>query len=497
MKKTALPGWVRDHDTKFLKRIRRFFKKARSSVFLLVLAFIFGRLNLAFAASQPNIIFLLTDDMGYGDVACYGGNFVPTPNIDEMAKEGTKFTQFYVAAPVCSPSRVGYLTGMFPARWRITNYLQTREGNRQSEQADFLDPSAPSYARQLKAAGYTTGHFGKWHMGGGRDVTNAPLFSAYGFDEHNSTWESPQPDPEITATNWIWSPFDHVKRYERTQYFVDKTLSFLDRHRDKPCFVDLWPDDVHTPWVPTKGDMGLRRRRFYQSMNNFKQVLAQYDVQVGRLFAGLKRLGLDSNTIVIFASDNGPIPTFGSTRTAGLRGAKDSLYEGGTREPFIVRWPGHVPAGRVDNKTVICGVDMLPMLCHLGGASLPEGKNLDGEDMSKAFFGNYVKRDKEIFWEYGRNETPAFGYPRETPLERSPNVAVRDGKWKLLVNADGTDVQLYNIDKDQDETTNVADKNPRITKRLKEEALKWRRSVPGPIESTARSDDDADPAPDS
>ena len=126
------------------------------------------------ADSRPNIIFLLTDDMGYGDVGCYGGEFVPTPNIDRLAKEGTKFTQFYVASPVCSPSRTGCLTGMYPARWRITNFLQTREGNRASEQADFLDPKAPSIARTFKAAGYATGHFGKWHMGGGRDVTNAP-----------------------------------------------------------------------------------------------------------------------------------------------------------------------------------------------------------------------------------------------------------------------------------------------------------------------------------
>jgi arylsulfatase A-like enzyme len=200
--------------------------------------------------------------------------------------------------------------------------------------------------------------------------------------------------------------------------------------------------------------------------------------------------------MVIFASDNGPLPTFGNTRTAGLRGAKDSLYEGGTREPLIVRWPGHVPAGRVDNSTVICGVDMLPMFCHLGSADLPMGQKLDGEDMSKAFFGHYVTREKPIFWEYGRNETEAFGYPKETPLQRSPNVAVRDGKWKLLINADGTDAQLYDIDKDQDETTNLADKYPRITNRLKQAALKWRRSVPGPIERTVESEDN-DCAPDS
>src|SRR5436190_10170588 len=129
----------------------------------------------AFAATEkPNIVFILTDDMGYGDVGCYGGKFVPTPNIDQLAKEGTKFTQFYVASPICSPSRTGFLTGMYPARWKIHSFLQTRAGNRDVGQVDFLDPKAPSIARTLKAAGYVTAHMGKWHMGGGRDVTNAP-----------------------------------------------------------------------------------------------------------------------------------------------------------------------------------------------------------------------------------------------------------------------------------------------------------------------------------
>ncbi|MGH7952513.1 MAG: sulfatase-like hydrolase/transferase [Limisphaerales bacterium] len=457
------------------RKIRRLTLNAQCSMWFLIFILVLCLPHAAFTAERPNIIFLLTDDMGYGDPGCYGGKFVPTPNIDRLAEEGTRFTQFYVAAPVCSPSRVGFLTGMFPARWRITNYLQTRAGNRASEQVDFLDPNAPSYARALKEAGYVTGHFGKWHMGGGRDVTNAPPFSAYGFDEHAGTWESPQPDPNITATNWIWSPFDKVKRWNRTGYFVDKTLDFLRRHKGQPCFVDLWPDDVHTPWVPQFSTRQKHPRPHYRSEANFKAVLAEYDKQVGRLLAGLKELGLDTNTILVFTSDNGPLPTFGA-RTGGLRGAKDSLYEGGTREPLIVRWPGHVPAGRVDNKTVMCGVDFFSMFCKLADAPLPKNEKFDGEDLSQSFFGHSVARKHPLFWEYGRNET--FGYPTETPNERSPNVAIRDGKWKLLVNADGSDVQLYNLDTDEKETTNVADKNPKITKRLMDAALKWRKSLP-------------------
>lgn len=431
----------------------------------------------AFAAAdtnRPNIVFLLTDDMGYGDVACYGGKFVPTPNIDRLAVEGTKFTQFYAAAPVCSPSRTGFLTGMYPGRWRITNFLQTRAGNRASEQADFLDPKAPSIARTLKQAGYVTAHFGKWHMGGGRDVTNAPPFSAYGFDEHASTYESPEPDPVITATNWIFSSKDKIKRWDRSAYFVDRTLDFLRRHKGEPCYVNLWPDDVHTPWVPAGTDIDKRRRENDESAPNFKAVLLEYDKQVGRLTAGLKELGIEKNTILIFSSDNGPLPTFRGSRAGGLRGSKDSLYEGGTRMPLIVRWPGHVPAGRVDNTSILHGVDFFPMFCKLAGVALPENEHFDGEDLSKAFLGTASVRQHPLFWEYGRN--PTFGYPRGR--NRSPNVAVREGKWKALVNADGTSVELYDIEADRNETQNVANENPEIAKRLTEAALQWRKSLP-------------------
>ena len=168
--------------------------------------------------ARPHVIFILADDMGLGDLGCYGGKQAPTPRLDRLASEGMRFTQFYSASPVCSPSRAGWMTGMFPARWRITNYLQTREGNRSSEQADFLDPKAPSIARQMKAAGYATGHFGKWHLGGGRDVADAPKISAYGFDENASTWESPEPHPDIEGGN---APAK-VKRRERTAFFVER-----------------------------------------------------------------------------------------------------------------------------------------------------------------------------------------------------------------------------------------------------------------------------------
>ena len=149
-----------------------------------------------------------------------------TPNIDRLAKEGIRFTHFYDDAPICSPSRASYITGMFPARWNFTTFLDTRAKNLDCEQADFLPTSAPALARVLKAAGYHTAHFGKWHLGGGRDVKHAPPFSAYGYDEHVGTYESPEPDPNITATNWIWSPEDKVKRWERTALFCGPRFGF-------------------------------------------------------------------------------------------------------------------------------------------------------------------------------------------------------------------------------------------------------------------------------
>jgi arylsulfatase A-like enzyme len=422
------------------------------------------------AAERPNVILILTDDMGLGDVGCYGGKLVPTPNIDRLASEGIRYTQYYSVSPICSASRAGIITSMFPARWRITSFLQTREGNRGCEQADFLDPKAPALPRAMKAAGYATAHFGKWHLGGGRDVTDAPKFAAYGYDENAGTYESPEPCPDITATNWIWSMQDKVKRWERTGFFVDKTLDFLKRHKGQPCFVNLWPDDVHTPWVPdenaTKGD----------TPKNLRPVLKEYDRQMGRLMEGLRQLGLESNTLVIFTSDNGPLPTFKGDRSGGFRGSKLSLYEGGIRMPFIVRWPGHAPAGKIDAQTVIAAVDLFPTICAITGAQLPSGAVSDGQNMAGAFTGTPLVRTGALFWEYGRN-AQFFKYPARVE-DRSPNVALREGRWKLLVNADGSGVELYDLASDPAETTNVAAKHADIAKRLADAALGWRKSLP-------------------
>ncbi len=427
-----------------------------------LLTLVVGRL--AQAEPAPHIVFILTDDLGPGDLGCYGGTIAATPNIDRLAKEGTRFTRYYSAAPICSPSRCGLLTGNFPARWSITSFLQTRAGNRECEQADFLDPKAPSLPRQLKSAGYATAHIGKWHLGGGRDVADAPKFAAYGYDEGVGTYESPEPHPDITAKNWIWSPEDKVKRWDRTAFFVDQTLDFIARHPAQPCFVNLWLDDPHTPWV-LEGQSGEGNTR-----KTLKAVIEENDRQIGRLMDRLP-----ANTLLIFTSDNGPLPTFDQKRVLGLRGSKLSLYEGGIRLPFIARWPGRVPAARVDDTSILAAVDMLPTLCAVGGAKPPEGYAGDGIDASKALLGEVLTRTQPLFWEYGRNDK-SFKFPG--PRQRSPNVAILDGQWKLLVNADGTGAELYSISPDPNETTNMAEAQPEITAKLKAAALSWRTSLP-------------------
>ena len=433
-------------------------------------------------SARPNIILILVDDMGIGDVGCYrsaDSGLPPTPNIDRLAKEGIKFTNYYSAAPICSPSRVSLMTGVTAGKWNITSYLSDRKHNRTCEQADFLDPLAPSIARKLKQAGYTTAHFGKWHMGGGRDVDNAPGIIQYGFDEYASTYESPDPDPLLTSTNWIWARTDSVKRWERTAYFVDKTLDFLKRNPGQPAFINLWPDDVHTPWVPDEMTLnefpgGTEKPR------EFKRVLAELDKQIGRLMAGLKALGIDDNTLIVFTSDNGALPTFEGDRSALYRGSKLSLYEGGIRMPFIVRYPARTPKGVVDSTSVLCATDLFPTFLSLVGQQT-KGK-WDGINAVAILQGKPGVRPVPIFWEYGRNNI-SFKYPMGR--DRSPNLAMRQGDWKLLTNDDGTGTELYNLKADAAERTNVSGRHSGLVTQMQGKLLAWRKTLSGPQQNRA------------
>ena len=430
------------------------------------------------AETKPNVVVIYVDDMGIGDIGCYGGKFVPTPNIDKIAQDGLLFNQYYSSAPVSSPSRCGLTTGKFPIEVGINTFLNNKASNKKCEQRNFLSDKNPSMARAFQSAGYATGHIGKWHMGGGRDVHNAPSIKNYGFDEYISTYESPDPEPAITATNWIWSAKDSVKRWRRTEYFVNKSIDFVKRHKDQPFFLNLWPDDMHTPWVPSQKTMDSERTS-WTTPPNFKEVLTEYDKQIGRLMEGLTKLGLEKNTIVIFTSDNGPAPSFQQMRTNSLLGVKCSLYEGGIRMPFAIHWPEKIKAGGINDSSIVCAVDLLPSLCALTGAKLPLDMELSGEDMSRALLGEPQIRKKDLMWDFGRNK--AFNYPRgKNAKQKSPHLAIRRGSMKLLVDSWDENFELYDLVADPKETTNIAEQNPDLVKELHIELMEWwaKRKIP-------------------
>lgn len=439
------------------------------------------------AAEKPNIVIIYTDDMGMGDLSCYNSGWVETPNIDRIARKGLKFNHYYTASPVSSPSRAALTTGMFPTEWGINTFLHTRKMNTDCEQCDYLDANGPSMARSLKEAGYSTAHIGKWHMGGGRDVDDAPQIPSYGFDEYVSTYESPDPDKLITASNWIWSREDSIKRWDRTQYFVDKALDFMSRHKDQPCFVNLWPDDMHDPWIPFHE--AFDNKKGWTSREYFEKVLKEYDRQIGRFLDGLDSLGIADNTIVIFTSDNGALPTFSQLRSNGMRGTKVSLYEGGIRMPFIISWPGHIPEGETEDESIISSVDLYPSLCAITGAKMPAGFNYSGENMKDALLGAKAqKRHTDLMWDFGRNHF--FGRPPQAH-HQSPHLAIMRGNYKLLINSDRTDMQLYDIKKDPNETTDISARYPELCRQLSDRVIDWyftrRRLRPGIMPDTGGS----------
>jgi len=438
-------------------------------------------------AAHPNILLVYVDDMGYGDLSVYGNDRLPTPNIDRLARQGTRFTQFYSNSPICSPSRVALTTGTYPSRWRIHSYLDARARNRARGMADYLDPEAPTLARTLERAGYATAHFGKWHMGGGRDVGDAPLPRAYGFDESLTSFEG-------LGDRYLWpdglneqsAKLGHgeirwTQKSEMTRHYVDRTIDFMRRHRDGPFYVNLWPNDVHDEFEPRPG-AAERHRAIARSDEEAKffAVLAEMDRQLGRVFDELRRLGIEERTIVVLASDNGPTdwPRYYEAGikppgSAGpFRGRKWSLYEGGIRMPLIVRWPDRVPAGHVDSTSVIAAMDLVPSLARLAGVTPAPG--LDGEDASRAIRGETrsVRRARPVYWYYPNDITPG------NAAFVTPPLAVRDGRWKLLVREDGSGAQLYDLAADPAETSDVGAAHPEIVRRLAGDVVAWRRALP-------------------
>lgn len=454
-----------------------------------ILLALIGTWVAAFAADRPNFVFVFIDDMGYGDLSCYGNPDVATPNIDRLAAEGIRFEQFYVASPICSPSRVGITTGQYPARHLIHSYLNSRERNRDRGMRDFLDPNVPAIARTFQDAGYATAHFGKWHMGGGRDVDDAPLPQAYGFDEALVSFEGlgdrilPPGGLSEQSKRLGRGTIRDVPKHEMTEIYVDRAIDFIRRNKDRSFYLHVWLNDVHDRFFP-KPELLAKFAKF--ASNPYRQqyfaVIDEMDRQLGRLFREVDGLGLEKDTIVVLASDNGPTAWKRyydegydpPGKTNGLRGRKWSLYEGGIREPLIVRWSGQAPAGATNSKTVITAVDLFPTFCLLAGIPLLEAE-FDGVDMSRAFRGEEPLREQPIFWEYGRD--PSYLRPG-LEADRSPALAVRDGHWKLLMEPDGSHLELYDFSAGFDETDNVAERHAAVVARLKSALTDWWSSIP-------------------
>ncbi|HXG61126.1 MAG TPA: arylsulfatase [Planctomycetota bacterium] len=419
---------------------------------------------------KPNIIFIHADDLGYGDLSCYGQQKFRTPNIDRLAAEGIRFTQYYAGSTVCAPSRYALMCGYHMGHAWI-------RGN-----GDFpLRDEDVTVAEVLKAAGYATGVMGKWGLG--REGTEG-LPSRQGFDEHLGFLTHGHPHRQYT---------DHLFRdAERVtvdpqawanDLVADAALEFVRKHRARPFFL-YWAVTVphaeirvpeeelepfrgrfpETPFVNRKADEDPARGYRSQATPKaaFAAMIARMDRHVGRLLALLKELGIDGDTVVFFSSDNGPHKEGGADPeffgSAGpLRGIKRDLYEGGIRVPMIVRWPGKIPAGAVSDH-VWAHWDFLPTAAELAGAKPPEG--IDGVSMAPALFGKPARAHEFLYWEFH---------------ERGFQQAVRWGDWKAVRLGPGRPLELYDLKSDVGERQDVAARHPEVVSRI-EEYLKTART---------------------
>jgi arylsulfatase A-like enzyme len=443
---------------------------------------------------RPNILFILVDDMGFGDLSIMGNRKVATPNIDRLAREGVLLTQFYDAAPICSSSRAGFLTGRFPAEVNFVSITAARDRNAEMGQADWLDPKLPNIARTLQSAGYATAHFGKWHLGGGRDIGDAPRPTAYGFDQSFTTFEGLGPRVLVSDEERdLAEQSDKLGNGARfwdiktnlTGLYSDMAVNFIGQHADKPWFVNLWLNDVHDPWAPGEAALAeVMGKGTSSDDDRYLASLVKMDKTLGRLFERLRQMGEFENTLIVVTSDNGPSPlpryyrdgNVAPGSTADLRGRKFSLFEGGIRQPLILSWPAAAKAGHRDERTVAQGVDLLPTFAHLAGAPRPAG--IDGVDLSPVLVGTPVDRQTPLFWAYGKEGAPRQPNLPSQPHDVSPRFAVREGNWKLLAEAGGATPQLYDLAADPGESREVGAQNPAVRDRLLARLKAWMASLP-------------------
>ena len=402
--------------------------------------------------SKPNIIFIMADDLGYGDLSCYGQKTIQTPNIDRLATEGMRFTQVYAGATVCAPSRCTLMTGKHQGHALV-------RGNRSPEVA--LRPEDVTVAEVLKRAGYTTALYGKWGVGG--PVTSGRP-NLKGFDDffgYLSQWHAHTYYPEHLWENeterFIRGNLGRRQGDYSHDLFTDRALKFLDRQHDKPFFLYLPYTIPHTNnelgratgdgmEVPDYGSYA--DKDWPNPEKGFAAMIERLDGDVGRILDKLHERGIDENTIVFFTSDNGPHregghdPDFFQSR-GPLRGIKRDLYEGGIRVPTLARWPGEIEPGQVSDQTWAFW-DVLPTLAELGGAAAPS--DIDGISMVPALLGKPQEQHEYLYWEFH---------------ERGFRQAIRMGDWKGVRLANGAKIELYDLAKDLGEKNNIAGEQPR------------------------------------
>lgn len=419
---------------------------------LLLLGLIGGSLRAA--APAPNIVFILCDDLGVNDLHCYGREDHRTPNLDRLAREGTRFTTAYAAQPICSPSRAAILTAKFPARLHLTTYLP---GRADSSAQKLLHPpirreiglEEKSLARHFKDAGYITAAIGKWHVGG----------AGFGPAEHGfDVVHAGTPNTTPSATEGSKGEYDLTRAAEK----------FIADNRARPFLLYLAHHTPHIPYKATPERIAAQAPGAFEPV--YAAVIETLDDTVGRVLARLDQLGLREQTLVIFTSDNGGlhVPEGGHgrvTHNTPFRAGKGFLYEGGLRIPLIVRWPGRVAAGAVIDAPVV-NTDWIPTLLELAGFSAPSG--LDGGSFASLLTGRGPAPRTAFFWHF----------PHYNNQGGRPGGAMREGDWKLVEYYDAPDApELYRLSDDIGERHNVAAAHAERVRAMRAALAAWRTSV--------------------
>ena len=451
---------------------------------LFSLLFVIGSLGVASAqTNRPNIVFILADDLGYTDLACYGSKYYETPNIDRLAQQGIRFTDGHTCAPNCQPSRAALMSGQYMPRTGVYTVGSIDRFNWQSRplrpvnNVTELPLEKITVAQALKKHGYATAMFGKWHLG--NDSAHHP--SKRGFDEaieSSGAHFNFRTDPKT----------DYPKEVYLADFLTDKAVDFMQRHKDGPFFLYLPHFAVHQPLQAKKGLMEKFEGKpavVGHKNPTYAAMIKSLDESVGRILATLDELKLAENTLVIFSSDNGGVGGYERegikggdvTDNAPLRGGKGMLYEGGHRVPYIFRWPGKI-AARTTCTEAIIGVDLYPTLLEVAGAKPPNDYPLDGVSYLKLLTsGGKAKLNRDaIYWHF-----PGYLGAGENTWRTTPVGVIRSGDWKLMEFFEDKHVELYNLRDDLGEKNDLAKKNPGKAKELQTKLAAWRKDLKAPM----------------